>query len=72
MLKHISLPDDVEKKLSEYRKQRREETGKLPFRETAIAELLRKALTGVEPEKTLSDRISDLEHRISKIESSQD
>lgn len=64
----ISLPNDLELRLTEYRRQRKAETGKLPFRDTAITELLRKALEGVEPPKPLTDRVDDIERRLRELE----
>jgi hypothetical protein len=67
-MKAMNLPRDLETKLDEYRRQRKEETGKRPFRDTAILELLKKALEGVEPEKTLTKRIEEIEDRLDLIE----
>lgn len=51
----MNLPHAIELKLNEYRKRRHEETGKRPFRDTAISELLAKALAGVEPAPAATD-----------------
>jgi uncharacterized protein Yka (UPF0111/DUF47 family) len=67
-MKAMYLPRDLETKLDEYRRQRKEETGKRPFRYTAILELLKKALAGVEPEKPLTKRIEEIEDRLDLIE----
>ena len=68
MNKHMSFPKELEDKLTAYRRQRKEETGKTLFRETAICELLRKALDGVEPPRPLADRVAELERRVEKLE----
>lgn len=62
----LRLPNDL--KLNEYRKQRKGETGKLPYRDTAIAELLRKALEGVEAPRPLTERVDDILRRLKNIE----
>lgn len=64
----IRLPRDLELKLKEYRCQRKEEIGKLPFRDTAITELLRTALEGVAVAKPLTKRIEEIEGRLDLIE----
>lgn len=63
-----TLPHDLELKLNEYRRQRKDETGKRPFRDTAIADLLRKALEGVELPKPLTERVQEIERRLDEIE----
>ena len=65
----LNLPRDLESKLDEYRRQRKDETGKRPFRDTAIVELLRTALEGFVPQQPLSDRIAKIEDRLDLIES---
>lgn len=65
----VNLPHAIELKLTEYRKRRHEETGKRPFRDTAIAELLAKALDGIEPARTIHERLADVERRLSVLES---
>ena len=64
----IELPAKIEKLLDAYRKQRKAETGKLPFRQTAIEELLLKALIGIEQEKPVSDRLEDLRRKLLLLE----
>ncbi len=70
MRKNISFPKDIEDKLLEYRKLRKTQTGKMLFRETAITELLRIALSDIQPEKPVEDRLSDIEQRLGLIERS--
>ena len=65
----LNLPRDLESKLDEYRRHRKDETGKRPFRDTAIVELLRTALEGFVPQQPLSDRIAKIEDRLDLIES---
>ncbi len=65
----MKLPNALELKLNEYRKRRYEETGKRPFRETAIVELLAKALEGIEPARPISERLADIERRLAELES---
>jgi hypothetical protein len=62
------LPQDIERRLDVYRQHRKDETGKRPFRDTAILELLRKALEGIEQPKPLTQRIEALEQRIEHLE----
>jgi hypothetical protein len=57
--KSISFPKDVEDRLIEYRKSRKPEVGKMMPRSTAITELLRVALTNLEPPKPIEERIDD-------------
>lgn len=64
----IHIPDDLEKKLTAYRQNRKQELGKLPFRDTAIIELLRSALAHVPIETPITDRLVDLEKRTKAIE----
>lgn len=64
----MHLPRDLELKLKEYRRQRKDETGKLPFRDTAITELLRTALEDVAVAKPLTKRIEEIEERLDLIE----
>ncbi|WP_417744773.1 hypothetical protein [Rosistilla oblonga] len=64
----MNLPNDIETKLAEYRRQRRSETGKVVHRSTAIVELLRKALDGVEPPKPLEERLSEIDKRLDALE----
>ena len=68
MRKSISFPKDVEDRLIEYRKSRKSETGKMMFRETAIVELLQKALSGLEPPRPLDDRLCEIERRLYLLE----
>lgn len=69
--KNITFPKDIEDKLSEYRLSRKSETGKVMFRETAVVELLRKALLDVKPATPIQDRLLDLEKRIQRLELSR-
>ena len=62
------LPDALVKKIDAYRKQRRKETGKIIMRSTAIAELLAKALDGIEPASPVRDRLAELESRVTALE----
>jgi hypothetical protein len=62
------LPDALITKLDAYRKQRREETGKIIMRSTAIAELLTKALDGIEPASPIRDRVEELDRRLTALE----
>lgn len=64
----ISFPKDVEDRLTEYRRSRKAETGKMPFRETAVIELLRKALDGFEPVRPIEDRLAEIENRLQRLE----
>jgi hypothetical protein len=57
--KSISFPKEVEDRLIEYRNSRKSEVGKMMPRSTAIAELLRFALTNLEPPKPIEERIDD-------------
>ena len=68
MRNNTTFSKPIEDKLSEYRKQRKAETGKMPFRATAIEELLRKALDGIEPARPIVDRLDDLERRVAALE----
>jgi len=62
------LPDSLVKKIDEYRKRRKEETGKIIMRSTAIAELLTKALDGIEPASPIRDRVEELDRRLTALE----
>ena len=72
--KHIILDEDLEKKFTAYRKQRKLETGKVLHLQTAIRELLTKALAGVDPEATevhpLEARVAALEARVQQLDGS--
>ncbi len=68
MRKNTTFPKDVEDRLLEYRKYRKSQSGKLMFRETAIVELLRVALTNFEPPKPVEDRLGDIERRLFNLE----
>jgi hypothetical protein len=62
------LPDSLVKKIDEYRKRRKEETGKIIMRSTAIAELLTRALDGIEPASPIRDRVEELDRRLTALE----
>jgi len=62
------LPAALLKKVDTYRKIRREGTGKVIMRSTAIAELLTKALDGIDPARPLCGRIEELESRVGALE----
>ncbi len=64
----LNLPNDIEEKIKLYRNQRREESDKVLFRDSAIVELLRKALDGIEKPMPLSDRVLKIEHRLDALE----
>lgn len=64
----IQLPNDLEERLHAYRNARKEETGKVLHRATAIVELLRKTLSDFEPPKPVTERLSELEKRIEQLE----
>jgi hypothetical protein len=66
------LPDSLVKKLDAYRKQRKQETGKHIMRTTAIAELLVKALDGIEPASPICDRLAELESRVTALENGKE
>jgi hypothetical protein len=57
--------------LMQYRKARKVDTGPLMFRDTAIVELLRTALAGLEPPKPIEDRLCEIEIRLTRLESSR-
>jgi hypothetical protein len=57
--KSISFSKEVEDRLIEYRKSRKSEVGKMMPRAKAITELLRVALTNLEPPKPIEERIDD-------------
>ena len=57
---------NLQKQLLAYRKMRKLETGKMMLTQTAIDELLDKALTGVEPDRVIE--FSDLCARLASIE----
>ena len=67
MKRKLSFPRDVEDAILEYRKSRKADIGKMLFRDTAIVELLRKALIGVTPQAQLADRVMALERRLNRI-----
>lgn len=69
MRKKLSFPKDIEDRLLEYRKARKDESGKMIFRETAIIELLRAALAGYQPPMPLEDRLKQIEDRLAMLES---
>jgi hypothetical protein len=56
-------------KIDDYRRARKEETGKAVFRETAIYELIHKAVDGFSPPAPLTDRLTRLEERVMFLES---
>jgi hypothetical protein len=66
--KNTTFPKDIEDRLLQYRKARKSDTGKLMFRETAIVELLRVALTDFQPPKPVEDRLDDIERRLHELE----
>jgi hypothetical protein len=66
--KNATFPKDIEDRLLQYRKARTSDTGKLMFRETAIAELLRVALADFQPPKPVEDRLDDIEKRLRELE----
>ena len=70
MRRNTTFGKDIEDKLMEYRRSRKSETGKMMFRETAIIELLKTALMNFEPAKPVEDRLSDIECRLARLESS--
>ena len=63
-----SFSKKVEDGIKQYRDNRFVETGKRPFRVTAIEELIRKALQGVEPPRPMSEQIDELRTRIERLE----
>ena len=65
---HLRLTKEMAAQLDAYRQRRRQEAGKILFRDTAAAELLRKSLEGVVPETPVLDRLRDLEDRMSQLE----
>lgn len=71
MRQNVTFPKDIEDRLLQYRKSRKAEIGKMMFRESAIIELLHIALTGFVPPKPLEDRLSELESRVTKLETEQ-
>ena len=68
MKKSASFGKDIEDRLLEYRKARKEQTGKMMFRETAIMELLQIALQDFSPPMPIEDRLRGIEQRLSVIE----
>ncbi len=68
MNKSMSFPKDIEDKLAAYREQRKADTGKKMFRETAITELLRIALTNFKPHAPVQEQLDDLKSRVSRLE----
>ena len=68
MKKSVSFGKDLEARLLEYRKARKEETGKMMFRETAILELLRIALQDFSPPMPIEDRLREIEQRLAVLE----
>lgn len=71
MQKAATFAKDIENKLKQYREERFKQTGKRPFRETAIAELLAKALQGYEPPMPLEDRLQAIEKKLYELEMQQ-
>ena len=56
-------------RFAEYCRRRRDERGGRAIQSaTAIRELLEKALSGIEPERPLTERITDLERRVAALE----
>lgn len=68
MQKTATFAKDIENKLKQYREERFKQTGKRPFRETAIEELLAKALQGYEPPMPLEDRLQAIERKLVELE----
>ena len=68
MKKSASFGKDIEDRLLEYRKARKEQTGKMIHRETAITELLQIALQDFSPPMPIEDRLRGIEQRLSVIE----
>jgi hypothetical protein len=68
MKKSVSFGKDIEARLLEYRKARKEETGKMMFRETAICELLQIALQNYSPPMPIEDRLREIEQRLAVLE----
>lgn len=64
----MTFPKDIEDRLLHYRKSRKSDTGKLMFRETAIIELMRMALTDFQPPKPVEERLNDIERRLHELE----
>lgn len=64
----FQLTRGLGKKIDDYRAARRAETGKVMMRTTAINELLLKALDGIEQPKPVSERLDDLEARLTVLE----
>ena len=64
----IRVCSSLKAQVDAYRAKRFEETGKRPMRESAVRELLEKALVGVEPPVPVLERLADLETRISALE----
>ena len=63
----MKLPPKLEAKLTAFRQSIKAETGKLPFRDTAILMLIEKSLTGVDVPKPMSDRVTELERCVAKL-----
>jgi hypothetical protein len=64
----IAIYGDLEKRFVEYCRRRKQERGKVIQSETAIRELLTKALEGVEPPKPLEERLAAIEARLTEVE----
>lgn len=71
MQKPATFSAKIEAKLKQYREERLKQTGKRPFRETAIEELLAKALDGYEPPMPLEDRLKAIEKKLYELELTQ-
>jgi len=65
---NATFPKDIEDRLLQYRKTHKSDTGKLMFRETAIVELLRVALTDFQPPKPVEERLDDIRRRLHELE----
>ena len=65
----IHPSDKLMAQVDAYRQASKEATGKAVFRETAIYELLQKALDGFSPPTPLADRLGRLEDRVMFLES---
>jgi len=64
---NVYIPTGLEHKVDEYRKARKEETGKMMLRTTAVCELLELALADLKPTLPISDRVSALERQVSVL-----
>ena len=62
----IRLPDKLEKQVDVYRRNRKLETGKMVTRNSAVCEILERALSGVKDESPAS--LVDLTRRVERLE----